>query len=65
MYNPQGCPELYQFTEPIHIHIPANPQQNPGKQAGQVLSPVLWLKKQAWSFSMMAGKRLPLEQLGS
>lgn len=51
MYNPQGCPELYQLTEPIHIHIPANPQQNPGKQAGQVLSPVLWLEKQAWSFS--------------
>lgn len=51
MYNPEGCPELYQLTEPIHISILANPQQSPGKQARQVLSPVLWLKKQAWSFS--------------
>lgn len=51
MYNPQGRPELYQLTEPIHMPIPTNPQQKPRKQAGQVLSPVLWLKKQAWSFS--------------
>lgn len=45
-----GLPRAVPAHRPIH-HIPANPQQNPGKQAGQVLSPVLWLEKQAWSFS--------------
>lgn len=31
MYNPQGCPELYQLTRLIHIHIPANPPAKPRK----------------------------------